>query len=240
MDDRSWENGAMSSLRMRQRAWKSAIVSILLLAVGSSLRPAAADDKVFARWEKAIAAFEQQDKEKPPPRNAILFAGSSSIRMWDVAKSFPGMDVINRGFGGSEIADSVHFADRLILKHQPRMVVLYAGDNDLANGKTPEQVLADFKAFVKAVHAELPKTRIAFISIKPSIRRWNLIDNIRKANSLIEGCCKQDERLLYTDVVKPMLGDDGKPRPELFTVDGLHMNAKGYELWTSLLKPHLK
>jgi len=210
------------------------------LAGGSSLRPVAADDKAFARWEKAITAFEQQDKEKPPPKNAILFAGSSSIRLWDVAKSFPGMDVINRGFGGSEIADSVHFADRIIVNHKPRMVVLYAGDNDLANGKTPEQVLADFKAFVKAVHAALPKTRIAFISIKPSIRRWNLIDNIRKANSLIEGCCKKDERLLYIDVVKPMLGDDGKPRPGLFTADGLHMNAKGYELWTSLLKPHLK
>lgn len=230
----------MSSLRLRQWVRVSGIVSLLLLAAGPSLRSAFADDKAFARWEKAIAAFEQQDKDKPPPKNAILFAGSSSIRLWDVAKSFPGMDVVNRGFGGSVIADSVHFADRLILKHKPRIVVLYAGDNDIAGGKTPEQVLADFKAFVKAVHAGLPKTKIVYISIKPSIQRWRLIDTIRKANSLIEATCKQDERLLYLDVVKPMLGDDGKPRPELFVADGLHMNAKGYELWTSLLKPHLK
>src|SRR5712691_4050334 len=159
----------MSSLRKRPRAWLPAIVGILLLAVGPMARPAgAADDKAFARWEKTIAAFEQQDKDKPPPKNAVLFAGSSSIRLWDLPKYFPGMDVINRGFGGSEVADSVHFADRLIVKHKPRIVVLYAGDNDIAAGKTPERVLADFKAFVKAVHAGLPKTKIVYISIKPS------------------------------------------------------------------------
>src|SRR5262249_34572144 len=181
-----------------------------------------------------------QDKEKPPPKNAVLFAGSSSIRLWDVSKSFPGLDVINRGFGGSQLADSTHFAPRIILKHQPRMVVLYAGDNDLAFGKTPEQVSGDFQAFVKAIHQELPKTKIAFISIKPSIQRWKLVDKIKKANSLVEAFCKQDGRLTYVDVFMPMLGEDSKPRPELFVKDGLHLSDRGYELWTSILKPYLK
>src|SRR5271166_6572501 len=121
-----------------------------------------------ARWEKAIAAFEEKDKLSPPPRNAIVFVGSSSIHFWNVDKSFPGLSVINRGFGGSELADSVHFAPRIVLPYEPRVVVLYAGDNDLGSGKTPEQVAADFRDFTRSIHSRLPKTRIVFLSIKPS------------------------------------------------------------------------
>jgi lysophospholipase L1-like esterase len=195
----------------------------------------------FTRWEKAIAAFEEQDAKSPPPKNGVIFVGSSSIRGWNLAKSFPEpKDLLNRGFGGSQLADSVHFAPRLVTKHRPRLVVLYAGDNDLAAGKSPEQVLADFQAFVQVVHKELPKTRIAFVAIKPSLARWKNIDRIRKANSLVETYCKKDDRLAYIDVVKPMLGDDGMPRAELFVKDGLHLSEKGYELWASLVKPHLK
>lgn len=200
----------------------------------------AQEKRDFTRWEKAIAAFEQQDKDKPPPSNAVLFVGSSSIRMWNVAKSFPDLEVINRGFGGSQIVDSVHFAPRIIIKHKPRIVVLYAGDNDIAGGKSPEQVCADFQAFVKVVHKDLPKTRIAFICIKPSPSRWKLVDRARKANSLIEEVCKQDERLIYIDVGKAMLGDDGMPKADLFLKDNLHLNEKGYEHWTRIVKPHLK
>src|SRR5690242_4123501 len=101
----------------------------------------------FSRWEKDIAAFEKSDRDRPPPKNAVLFVGSSSIRLWDLAKSFPDVPTINRGFGGSQLADSVHFAPRIVLPYEPRVVVLYAGDNDLAAGKTPEQVHADFRAF---------------------------------------------------------------------------------------------
>src|SRR5262249_46198905 len=198
-----------------------------------------ADDKAFEKWEKDIAAFEKQDKEKPPPQNGVVFVGSSSIRRWDLGKSFEAKDYINRGFGGSQLADSVHFADRLVLKHKPRVVVLYAGDNDLAAGKKPEQVADDFKEFVRAVHKELPRTKVIYISIKPSIARWKLIDTIRKTNGLIEAQCKGDERLVYLDVVKPMLGGDGMPRAELFVKDGLHLSDEGYKLWASLLQPHL-
>jgi lysophospholipase L1-like esterase len=191
----------------------------------------------FARWEKDIAAFEKQDRDRPPPKNAVLFVGSSSIRRWDLKRSFPDLPVINRGFGGSELADAVHFAPRIVLKHAPRVIVLYAGDNDIAAGKTPEQVAGDFRAFVRTVRPKLPEARIIFVCIKPSLRRWHLRDKIRKANALIEAQCKDDRRLTYLDVATPMLGADGKPRPELFADDGLHLNDKGYKLWAKLLMP---
>lgn len=194
----------------------------------------------FARWEKAIAAFEEQDRKALPPKNGIVFVGSSSIRLWKLDESFPDLDVINRGFGGSQLADAVHFAERIVLKHEPRLVVLYAGDNDITAGKTPEQVFADFQEFVATVHAKLPETRIVYIPIKPSLKRWSLFDKMQRANDLIAEFCRQDERLASADIVTPMLGDDGKPRPELFAEDGLHLSAKGYELWTSVVTPHVK
>ena len=190
-----------------------------------------------ARWEAAIKKFEEQDKANPPARDGALFVGSSSIRLWKLDESFPNLNAINRGFGGSEIADSTHFADRLILKHEPKLVVLYAGDNDIAKGKSAETVTDDYRKFVKVVHARLPESRIVFIAIKPSIKRWSLADKNAKANAAILKICKKDERLEYADIWKPMIGEDGKPRPELFAKDGLHLNSRGYELWTSIVKP---
>jgi lysophospholipase L1-like esterase len=137
------------------------------------------------------------------------------------------------------MADSTHFASRLVVKHEPRLVVVYAGDNDLAAGKTPEQVTEDFKALVAVIHKDLPKTRIVFLPIKPSIARWKLIDKIRQANSLVQKVCEQDDKLTYVDTFTPMLGEDAKPRAELFAKDGLHLNEKGYALWSSILKPIL-
>jgi lysophospholipase L1-like esterase len=209
-------------------------------AVGLLAPPGGAGDRPeFARWDEAVAAFERQDRDRPPPKGAVLFVGSSSIRLWDLPKSFPGLGVINRGFGGSQLADAAHFASRLVLKHDPRLVVLYAGDNDLAAGKALEQILADFRAFVMAVHQGLPKTRVLFLSIKPSPRRWALVGKVRKANALVEAECRGHEGLRYVDVFTPMLGADGKPRPELFGPDGLHLSAEGYALWATALKPYL-
>jgi lysophospholipase L1-like esterase len=200
-----------------------------------SQRSFARDATDFSRWEMAIAQFEQEDRTDPPAKNGVLFVGSSSIRLWDLGKSFPGKSYLNRGFGGSEIADSIHFADRLIMKHKPQIVVLYAGDNDLDRGKTPERVHADFKAFAAKIHSELPRTGILFIAIKPSLRRWKLVDSIREANRLIGTTCRSDKRLSFVDIFHPMLGKDGQPRRELFVKDGLHLNAAGYKLWSSLL-----
>lgn len=190
------------------------------------------------KWAKDMAAFEEQDR-KDPALGGVVFVGSSSIRLWDLAKSFPGVPALNRGFGGSEIPDSVSHADLLVIKHKPAIVVFYAGDNDIANGRTPQQVFADYKAFVTKVHAALPATRIAFIGIKPSIQRWALVDKVRAANALVRDYAATDERLGFVDVDGPMLGWDEKPRKDLFVADGLHMTAKGYDVWTALVRPFL-
>jgi lysophospholipase L1-like esterase len=192
------------------------------------------------QWAKEIAAFEQRDAPTPPPPGGIVFVGSSSIRLWDLERSFPGLPAINRGFGGSQIADSVRYADRLVIRHKPRTVVFYAGDNDLAAGKTPAAVAADFKAFVAKVHAQLPETRIAFIGIKPSLQRWALISKVREANALVRDFCTGNDRLGFVDVDGPMLGWDEKPRKDLLVEDGLHLTPKGYELWTALVRPFVE
>ena len=192
------------------------------------------------RWEPKIRQFEEQDNKEMPPTGGILFVGSSSIVGWKVDECFPELPVINRGFGGSQIADSVHFADRIVLPYRPKIIVLYAGDNDVAAGKSPEQVLRDYRQFVRKVHDGLPETRIVFVAIKPSIRRWNLVDEMREANRLIRAAAEKDKRLGYVDIDGPMIGDDGKPRPELFKRDGLHLNAEGYKLWSARVLPHLK
>lgn len=204
----------------------------------ASAKPAATP--AADRWETAIRAMEAEDQKAPPAKGGIVFVGSSSIRLWDVQKSFPDLRVLNRGFGGSQMADAVRYADRIVTPYQPSVVVLYAGDNDLAAGKSPAQVLEDFRQFVTKVHAALPNTRIVYLGIKPSLARWKLIDKVRAANELVREFAARDPRLVFVDVEKPMLGPDGKPRAELFLRDGLHLNAKGYQVWAELLRPHLK
>ena len=190
------------------------------------------------KWAKEMAAFEEQDK-KDPAIGGIVFVGSSSIRLWDLEKAFPEMPVLNRGFGGSEISDSVNHVDLLVIRHKPRTVVFYAGDNDIANGRSPQQVADDYKAFVTKVHAALPQARIAFIGIKPSIQRWALVEKMRAANALVREFAAKDDRLGFIDVDGPMLGWDEKPRKELFIADGLHMAPAGYAIWTVLTRPFL-
>jgi lysophospholipase L1-like esterase len=193
----------------------------------------------FDKWEKEITAFEKQDQEKMPPGNGVVFVGSSTIRLWKLDRSFPELHALNRGFGGSQLADSVHFAPRIVFKYRPRLVVLYAGDNDLAGRKTPEQVFADFQTFATLIHKDLPKTKLIYLSIKPSVKRWNIWDKGQKANALIEAYCKEDPRRVFVDIAPAILGDDHKPRPDLFIADGLHLNEKGYAQVASLLKPLL-
>ena len=193
----------------------------------------------MSKWEPAIQAFEAQDRLQPPPEGAALFVGSSSIGGWDLPRWFPDRVVINRGFGGSDLCDSVHFAERIILRYRPKVVVVYAGDNDIAGGKPPEEVAADFAALVDKVLIPLPHTRVVFIGIKPSLARWHLVDKVRQANADIMAIAATHERIDYVDVDEAMLGPDGTPRPELFRDDGLHMTDGGYEIWTSLVAPLL-
>ena len=192
-----------------------------------------------SRWEKAIQSFEQQDAENAPPKGEIVFIGSSSIRMWKTSEDFPEFSIINRGFGGSQTADSVEFAHRIAIPYEPRLVVLYAGDNDIAAGKSPQQVAEDTKAFFKTIHDALPRTRIAYVAIKPSIMRWHLVEKMRAANALIRELTETEPLLQFIDIDIPMLGEDGKPREELFIQDGLHLSREGYDLWNSIVRPYL-
>ncbi len=194
---------------------------------------------VSNRFEEEIRKFEEQDRAAFPKPGQILFLGSSSIRLWDLPRYFPGLDVINRGFGGSEIADSVYFMDRIVVPYRPRTIVFYAGDNDIASGKTAEQVARDFQAFSDAVHQRLPSTRIIYISIKPSPSRWALVETMREANRLIEAQARQTDFIRYLDIDSPMIGEDGRPKANLFVEDKLHLNDAGYTLWTSRLRPLL-
>jgi len=219
-------------------ALRASVVCIVLLVLLSPSH--AADANKANKWEATISRFEQQDRENKPPTGGVLFVGSSSIRGWNLDKSFPKLNAINRGFGGSQIADSIQYADRIILPYRPKTIVLYAGDNDIAAGKSPKQVAGDYQTLVKKIHASLPKTKIVFIAIKPSITRWKLIDKIRNANGRIRKLTEKSKLLTYVDVDQPMIGKDGKPREELFAKDGLHLNAKGYELWAELVGVHLK
>jgi lysophospholipase L1-like esterase len=192
-------------------------------------------------WEAAIQAFEATDQTNPPPTKAVLLIGSSSIRKWTNAPAqFPTHQLINRGFGGSHLSDSVAFVGRIVIPYQPRLILLYAGDNDLAAGKSPEQVCADFKAFVAKVQTALPETRIAFIAIKPSPSRMEFIQPIKTANRLIQEFIANNPKLVYVDVFTPMLGEDGQPRAELFVSDQLHLSDAGYKLWAGIVKPVLK
>ena len=202
--------------------------------------PPPKDGDRFAKWEPQIAAIEKRLKESPPETGGVFFAGSSSIRLWDLKKSFPEEQYVNVGFGGSQIRDCTHFVPRLISTHRPATIVLYAGDNDVAAGRTAEHVLADFKAYCRAVHGDLPKCRILFVAIKPSIARWKQIEEQKKANALVEKYCGTDPRLGYIDIVPLMLGQDGKPEPKLFAKDGLHLSAAGYEKWTKAVAAALR
>ena len=191
-----------------------------------------------AQWEGEIAQFEAADLANVPAPGGVVFVGSSSIRMWpDLHADFPGVNVLQRGFGGSELADAVYFAPRIVLKYRPRLIVLYAGDNDIANGKSPQTVFRDYTNFVSLVRRHLPDTRIAFISIKPSGSRWALVDKMREANALIRDYIARDPRQVYVDVFTPMLGPNGLPRDELFLEDKLHMTPAGYAIWRNLLTP---
>jgi lysophospholipase L1-like esterase len=204
--------------------------------------PAVAQDAAeFAKWEPEIRAFETADMTNPPPKGAVLFLGSSSIRLWKaLAQDFPQHQVINRGFGGSQIVDSAHFAERIVFPYQPRLIVMYAGGNDINAGKSPEQVHADFQAFVAKVRARRPETRIAYISIAPNPARWAQVERVKVANKLIKDFCLPHGKLTFIDVFPHMLGPDGQPRPEIFSEDRLHMNAQGYALWKDLVAPFLR
>ena len=205
-------------------------------------RAVAANQNNPDRWEPTIKKFEDADTATPPPQNGIVFIGASSIVRWNLPDAFPelGPRAINRGFGGSMAADSTRYAERIVIPYKPRMVVFYAGDNDVEAKHTPEEIAGDFAGFERKVHAALPATEIIFISIKPSTRRWPWIEQIKGANALVRQYCATHPHLTFMDIVPQMLGADGTPRKELLLEDGLHMTPAGYKIWNDALRPLLQ
>lgn len=193
-------------------------------------------------FENEIKAFEEQDKTTPPPKNAILFTGSSSIKLWQSLKTdFPDKVVLNRGFGGSKLPDVIHFADRAIIPYKPKQIIIYVGENDVASGTVTAQEVHDrFVTLFTKIRKSLPKTPIVFISMKPSPSRRKFLPITIEANRLIKEYLAKQSRAKYLDIYTPMLDANGQIKGELFRADSLHMSPKGYAIWTEKLKPLLK
>lgn len=234
----------LTGLPVKHAFLRSASLALVLLAghagaaqAGAPLIPEQVSNPA---WQADMQRFAAADAKAPPPKHGILFIGSSSIRFWEsLAQDFPGQPVINRGFGGSEVRDSTWYADRIVVPYAPRLVVFYAGDNDLAAGRSPAQVRDDFLDFVQRVRRDLPQTRIAYISIKPSPSRAELMPKMAEANALIRDVAARLPQVDYIDVYNRMLDPQGHARPELFRQDQLHMTADGYAIWRDAVAPEL-
>jgi len=234
---------AIRSDRRLSLLWKTGAALLLLLALllaGCASAPVAQPPGASEPFAQEINQFLASDRTNPPPKHGILFIGSSSIRLWKtLAEDFPRKPVFNRGFGGSQLIDSVHYADLIILPYRPKRVVIYAGGNDINAGKSPELVFADFQQLVTKIRTRLPQAEINYISIAPNPARWAQADKIRAANRLIEEYARRHSKITYIDVFSHMLGADGQPKPDIYVDDRLHMNEKGYALWKQLVGPYL-
>jgi lysophospholipase L1-like esterase len=223
----------------RRSTVRGAIAAMLAAELASVALLAQAPPRDPGRWEPNIKAFEEQDRRSAPAKAGIVFVGASSIVRWNVAEFFPDLQVLNRGFGGSEMADTAHFAARTVLPYEPRIVVLYPGENDIARGVPPETVAAGFERFVATVRGTLPKTRILIIGLKPTPARWRFNDQMLDTNRRLREIASRHDGITYISVEKAMLGPDKMPRPDLFIEDGQHMTRTGYEIWTDIVRPHL-
>ncbi len=219
---------------------KFLMLAILVVGTGIAFSQEPPPDPDPHRFDAEIQRFVDWDRQNAVPREGVLFVGSSSIRGWMTAEYFPGLPVINRGFGGSHISDVIFFAEKIVLPYRPRVIVFYAGDNDVAAGKSAEQVLADYRQFVHRVAEKLPQAKIIYLPIKPSLARWDKWPEMEKANERIAQLSAENPRLYYADTATPMLGADGKPRTELLIEDGLHLTPAGYRLWTDIVAPMLE
>lgn len=225
---------------MKRRILVGVVALVLLLGLAVWLLPRAARHAWFWEWE--VRRLETHNREHPPQAGGIVFTGSSSIRLWEtLERDMAPLPVSNQGFGGAHARHITHHAPRIVLPSKPRIIVLFAGGNDLAFGDgTPEGVTEDLAAFGALVHAALPETRIFVLSLKPLLLRRKRLPEVIEANRLIAEWCAGDPRLEFVDVATPMLDAAGEPRREIYRFDRLHMNEEGYALWTALLRPRLQ
>ena len=200
-----------------------------------------AQDQKPAFWND-IQGFKKSDAAAFPPKDAILFIGSSSFTMWkDVQNYFPAHTIINRGFGGSSLPDVIRYADDIIVPYSPKQIVIYCGENDFAGSDTvtAQLVFARFKQLFSIIRDHYAKVKITYVSMKPSPSRFRLMPKMLEANLLIKNFLKKKKKTSFVDVYYSMLEADGKPIESIFLADKLHMNANGYAIWQKLIEPHL-
>lgn len=193
------------------------------------------------RFESSMQEFDEKDRKNPPAEGVILFTGSSSIKMWqDIDEYFPEHDVLNRGFGGSDFSDLLHYKDRVIFKYKPSKIFIYEGDNDIASGEDPKDILKEAKQLRKAIKKELPGVPVIFISAKPSVSRWHLKEQYKDLNKKLQKYAKRTKNTEYADVWTPALDENDEVMKDIFLKDNLHMNAKGYKIWQEVLMPFVE
>ena len=225
-----------------QQLAKSRLIAIIVLLLSLLIFQ---NNESFCQnyWEASIQKFEKADAENPPDSGCVLFVGSSSIRKWQsLQRDFNFAKMLNRGFGGSQMSDLLYYTDRIVLKYKPSIIVVYEGDNDIVAGKNPAEILRDYQKFVQKVRKSLPDVPIILLSAKPSPSRWKWASQYRLFNQLLEKyvATANDENLIFVDIFNPMLGKNGRPMPQIFLPDSLHMNEKGYQIWTKILTPILE
>jgi lysophospholipase L1-like esterase len=188
-----------------------------------------------------IKNFETQDSLLMPVKGQILLVGSSTFRFWVTSKNdLVGYPTINRGFGGSQMSDVNYYFDKIVAKYEPKLILVYEGDNDLAAGESPESILGDFKMFTQKVQTQLPKTMVGYCSIRPSIARFNIRDKQIQTNKLIRNFCKKSPKFYFIDVDKDYFLPNGELMTDIFVADKLHLNQRGYEIWTNATRKFLK
>lgn len=228
---------------MKHLKYSSLPTFLILLFTSFTLQTANAqsvEDPDPLRFEEEINRFEEFDSKNSFPEDAILFVGSSSIRMWKTAEAFPEMPVINRGFGGSHFSDLQYYYDELVLPYDPSVVVLYEGDNDVASGKSNDQVFEDYLEFTDRLSSDFPDARLVFVPIKPSSSRWDKWPQMKEANQRIKEHMSENDQFYYVDLASPLLGSNGTPDDSLFLNDLLHLNADGYAKWNAAIRPTLE
>jgi lysophospholipase L1-like esterase len=218
-----------------KKMWLNILAFLLILPLQAQ------DDPDPLRFQAEIDDMSLWDKKNALPENPVLFLGSSSIRMWTTALSFPDLPVVNRGFGGAHLSDMLYYKNDILLKYpRPACVVLYCGDNDIASGKSAKRVFGDFVTWCNACRAAFPQTKLIFIAVKPCPNRWFFWPEANKLNEMIRNLAEVEENIIYADIATPMLATGNPPAADLFLEDQLHLNDKGYQMWTSIVAPLLQ
>lgn len=216
-------------------AMKRVLTAVMVLTAGVAVaaEPVGSVD-TWSRFDAEVAAFASAARD-----SSTLFLGSSSIRLWDIGHSFPAIHAVNRGFGGATTADVLHHYDRVVAGMQPALVFVYVGENDIAEGRAADRVATDIVILLTRLRADMPQARIAYLSMKPTPLRWDLYPRMSAANAAIKARAS-GIGFDYLDVGGTLLTVDGRPDAQYFGMDGLHLNARGYDRWTAIIDRYLQ